>query len=237
MVVRGCCHCCRHSHVLFFPLCPPVTADLLGWSSATWRYTKSHYSVGHGLDKEERNTGWGRIKEGPHSPHTNRLTRRQRDGGGRAEDLILGEKAVVWGVWWCGSHIIQMVCLNLAFVCRQYMFTSQLLRKHTLKCSGLCSCVCVWTYVMCLCACTHAQTYLSSSFSSVHHRARRRRERARVTHPADERVKVKALPSQKNITRLPCSLFEVIQEEGGKRHTFSIALKHGVRQLPSCCTL
>ena len=48
---------------------PPVTADLLVWSSAIWRYTKSHYSVGHGLDEEERNTSWGMIKEGSHSPH------------------------------------------------------------------------------------------------------------------------------------------------------------------------
>lgn len=32
------------------------------------------------------------IKEGPHSPHTNRLNGRQRNGGGRAKDLILAEK-------------------------------------------------------------------------------------------------------------------------------------------------
>lgn len=38
-------------------LLPTVTADLLGWSSAIWRYTKSHYSVGHGLEEEERNIG------------------------------------------------------------------------------------------------------------------------------------------------------------------------------------
>lgn len=51
--------------------------------------------------------------------------------------------------------------------------------------------------------------------------AEREGESKRVSHPADERVKVKALPSQKkNITQLPRSLFEVIQEEGGKRHTF-----------------
>lgn len=50
-------------------LLPPVTADLLGWFAAIWRYTKSHYSAGHGL--EERVGGgacWGLIKEGPHSP-------------------------------------------------------------------------------------------------------------------------------------------------------------------------
>lgn len=66
------------------------------------------------------------------------------------------------------------------------------------------------------------------------------REKERVNQPADEKVRVKALLSQKKEEKklqLPCSLFEVIQEEGGKRHTFSIALRHGVRQLPSCCTL
>lgn len=70
-------------------LLPPVVADLLGWSSAIWRYTKSYYSVGHGLGEEEKNSGWGMIKQGPHSPHTDRLTGRQRDWRGKARGLIL----------------------------------------------------------------------------------------------------------------------------------------------------
>lgn len=60
VVVRGCCHCCCQSCVLFFPL---ATADLLSWFAAIWRYTKSHYSVGHGLDKGEGGTwagGWSK---------------------------------------------------------------------------------------------------------------------------------------------------------------------------------
>lgn len=101
---------------------PPVTADLLGWSSAIWRYTKSHYSVGHGLDEEERNTGWGMIKEGPHSPHTNRLTGRQRDGGGGAKDLILGEKEIKFRMFVIGhSDLFDLcvwigICLLLVYV-------------------------------------------------------------------------------------------------------------------------
>lgn len=62
---------------------PSVTADLLGWFSAIWRYTKSHYSVGHGLDKG------GLIKESPHSPHASwggkRWRTRRREGGLRGE--------------------------------------------------------------------------------------------------------------------------------------------------------
>lgn len=102
------------------------------------------------------------------------------------------------------------------------------------------SCVCTRT-------CVFARVYACSGLSelpvsSVHHRARRQRERdqKRVSHPADERVKVKAAPSQKKTSHgffAHFFFFEVIQEEGGKRHTFPIALKHGVRQLPSCCTL
>lgn len=66
--------------------------------------------------------------------------------------------------------------------------------------------------------------------SSVHHQTQRQwaRERERLWQ-AHERVKVLSSPP-KNITQLPGSLFEVIQQEGGKRHTFSIALKHGIRQ-------
>lgn len=106
------------------------------------------------------------------------------------------------------------------------------------------SCVCVLTYVF---ACTHACSGLSSSRfpqCTIGPGGREgERDQKRVSHPADERVKVKAVPSQKKKKHHTASsltfffFFEVVQEEGGKRHTFPIALKHGVRQLPSCCTL
>lgn len=232
MVVRGCCLIVVIATSCSSPL-PPVTADLLGWSSAIWRYTKSHYSVGHGLDEEERNIGWGMIKEGPHSPHTNRLTGRQRDGGGKANDLILGEKEVKFRMFVVGHWT--WICICLLFV---YVYIIAAAQTHIKAFSCARDCVLVFVYEHMLCVCVRvrmprpiwAPRFLSAPSGPA-------AEREWVSHPADERVKVKALPSQKNITRLPCSLFEVIQEEGGKRHTFSIALKHGVRQLPSCCTL
>lgn len=114
------------------------------------------------------------------------------------------------------------------------------------------SCVCSLRYVF---ARTHTRTrarslarvYLSSRFPQCTigpggREGGRERDQKRVSHPADERVKVKAAPSQKKtshgfLAHFFFFFFEVVQEEGGKRHTFPIALKHGVRQLPSCCTL
>lgn len=121
---------------------------------------------------------------------------------------------VILCVWLC-------ICLLLVYV---YIIASD------------CRLVFVYEHMLCICARVRmprpiwAPCFLSAPSGPA-------AAREWVSHPADERVKVKALPSQKNITQLPRSLFEVIQEEGGKRHTFSIALKHGVRQLPSCGTL
>lgn len=129
------------------------------------------------------------------------------------------------------------VCLNqylsaCVCVCLRHSCCTNKQRERS------CSCVCVWTYVTCLCACTHARTNQSSSFPRRTIRpSGGERDWEWVSHPADERVKSKGCAVPKNITQLPCSLFEVIWEEGGKRHTFSIALKHGVRQLPSCIML
>lgn len=212
----------------------PVTADLLGWSSAIWRYTKSYYSLGHGLGEEEKNTGWGMIKECPHSPHTDRLTRRQRDRGRQSKesDFRGGGKGKVEDVL---SGVFRLLA-KFGFALCWYMLTSEPLCTPQIVLARPCVNVCC----VCLCACVRARmprSVRAPRFLSAPSGPAAERERERVSHPADERVRVKALPSQKNITQLPRSLFEVIQEEGGKRHTFSIALKHGVRQLPSCCML
>lgn len=51
------------------------------------------------------------IKEGPHSPHTDRLSGRQRDEGGREKNQILGKKEVKFRLL-CAGHVDNTILIN-----------------------------------------------------------------------------------------------------------------------------
>lgn len=175
MVVQGCCPC-SHCRVLFFSLAP-VTADLLGWFSAIWRYTKSHYSVGHGLGG---GGGWSK------------RARIHLTLPGEAKDGEWGAERGGWGERCLQMRLTSESALFLLF----FRFFCIPATPQTL------SEVAFAHQRMCLRARSHARAYLSSRFPQCSIRpggreGERERDQKRVSHPADERVKVKAAPSQK----------------------------------------
>lgn len=87
----------------------PVTADLLGWFSAIWRYTKSHYSVGHGLDRR------GADQRG--SAFTSCFLGRQK----MENEEQRGEAEGRGCVWPLNRHFFSFLF---------FFFASQLRRKH-----------------------------------------------------------------------------------------------------------
>lgn len=116
-------------------LLPPVTADLLGWFAAIWRYTKSHYSAGHGL--EERVSGGGHMlgadQRGP--AFTSCFLGRQRMGNAEVRSR--------------GAARSDACHLRMGNFFGVFFFFF-LPRKRRRK--------------LCLHACTHARVYLSSRF-------------------------------------------------------------------------
>lgn len=158
MVVRGCCHCCCHSHVLFFSLAP-CHCWLIRLVLCHLEIHQISLFSRHGLDKEERNIGWGMIKEGPHSPHTNRLTGRQSDGGGRAKDRILGEKEVKLMPFRL-LGLCDWICICLLLV---YVYSIAAAQRHIKAFSSARDCVPVFVYehMLCVCVCLYACPNLS----------------------------------------------------------------------------
>lgn len=94
------------------------------------------------------------IKEGPHSPHSNRLTGRQRDGEGRAKDLSLGEKEVKFRMFGVGHSDLFDLCLNL------YLYAVGIGLHHSCGTNthhSVGDCVLVFVYEHMLCVCAHVR--------------------------------------------------------------------------------